>query len=97
MTTDDRSGSIWAVGLTFLVITWLVVGLRVYVRAFAIRKFGLDDKVTILAQILFTGYLICQIGGVYYGTGRRLRNLTYEHAETALKVCLAFTPSGFFV
>jgi len=85
MSNEDRSGSVWAVGTFFLAVTWLAVSLRVYVRGFFIKRFGIDDKTCVVAQILFTGYLICQIGGVTYGTGRHLSDLTYANAETALK------------
>jgi hypothetical protein len=66
------------------------------VRGFFIKRFGIDDKTCVVAQILFTGYLICQIGGVTYGTGRHLSDLTYANAETALKVCWEF-PTKFRV
>lgn len=86
MSSDSRAGSIWAVAIIFLIFTYVSVGLRVWVRAGTIGKFGLDDKAVIVAQVLFTAYLICQIGGLSYGTGQHLKDLDYSRAETALEV-----------
>lgn len=35
--------SFFTAAVVFLVITWLVVGLRFYVRGFMLRSIGLDD------------------------------------------------------
>lgn len=82
----DQSGSVWAVAITFSILTWTTLLLRVYVRAGTIGKFWWDDWAAVAAQVLFTGYLICQFGGVVFGTGRRLSIITYANATTALKV-----------
>ena len=82
----EQSGSIWAVAITFSILTWTTLLLRVYVRAGTIGKFGWDDWAAVIAQIFFSGYLACQFGGVYFGTGRRLSIISYENATKALKV-----------
>lgn len=85
MSDDDKSGSVWAVAIVFAVLSWLTIGLRIYVRIDRLGQFGWDDKLVVLAQIFFTGYLICQMGGAAYGTGRKLYLIGNSSAEAALR------------
>lgn len=62
--------------------------LRVYVRRFLIKAWGRDDWAMFATQVVFTIYLICQLGGVAYGTGYKLQELVPERAEKALAVSL---------
>ncbi|KAK6069874.1 hypothetical protein SCUP234_10453 [Seiridium cupressi] len=84
MSDDDRSGHVFAVAVTFMVLTWIVVPLRVYVRAVMTKSFGLDDWLLVITQALFTTYLSSQLGGWYYGTGRHRADLTPENNSRAL-------------
>ena len=84
--TEGRAPEVLAVAIIFLVLSWITVGLRVWVRAGMLRSFGLDDWTMVVTQLLFTAYLVCQIGGVAYGTGRHLQDLDPERAEKAMKV-----------
>ncbi|OJD30167.1 uncharacterized protein BKCO1_6500024 [Diplodia corticola] len=68
---EDRSGQVLAVNVAFFSLTWIFMLLRVYTRAYLLKSFGSDDWSMVGALLLFTGYLICQLGGVAYGTGRR--------------------------
>ncbi|OCK74960.1 hypothetical protein K432DRAFT_309581 [Lepidopterella palustris CBS 459.81] len=81
---DDRSHEVLAVAIFFLILSWVTVSLRVYVRAGMLKSFGLDDWIMVLTLLLFTVYLACQIGGVIYGTGRHIANLKPQNAEKAL-------------
>lgn len=38
----------------FLALSWIIVALRVYVRGFIIRRFGLDDSLMLLTLVFFT-------------------------------------------
>lgn len=89
---DDRSQQILAIGTTFFILAWLVVLLRIYVRAYMIKSWGVDDWAMMLALACFTVYLIAQLGGVYYGTGRRDQDLSKIDIERALRVCLPRCP-----
>lgn len=73
------------VNITFLILSWIFVSLRVFVRAFMLRAFGGDDWTMVFAQLLFTAYLIAQLGGIAHGTGQHLIDLTPADATTALK------------
>ncbi|KAF1933703.1 uncharacterized protein M421DRAFT_416051 [Didymella exigua CBS 183.55] len=81
---QDRGGQIAAVAITFLILSWVTVGLRCYVRTFLVKGFGLDDKMMIVTLAFFTAYLACQIGGAVHGSGAHRENLTDEQAQTAL-------------
>ncbi|KAJ4991719.1 hypothetical protein SVAN01_02834 [Stagonosporopsis vannaccii] len=82
---QERGGQIAGVAITFLVLTWLTVGLRCYVRTVLVKGFGLDDKVMVLTLVFFTAYLACQIGGAVHGSGQHRENITDDAAETALR------------
>jgi hypothetical protein len=82
----DRSAPIWGVGIAFFVISWVAVGLRIWVRAGMIKSFGADDWSMLGTQLLNTAYLACQLGGLIYGTGRHIEDLEPARAETALHV-----------
>jgi hypothetical protein len=48
---EDRSLQVLAVGVVFIILAWITVGLRVYVRAFMLRTFALDDWLIILTSV----------------------------------------------
>ncbi|KAH6622084.1 integral membrane protein [Boeremia exigua] len=82
---QDRSGQVAGVAITFLILSWITVGLRCYVRTVLVKGFGLDDKVMVLTLALFTAYLACQIGGAVHGSGQYRANITDENAQIALR------------
>ncbi|KAL5116247.1 hypothetical protein ACEQ8H_005805 [Pleosporales sp. CAS-2024a] len=81
----DRGGQIAAVAISFLILTWVTVGLRVYVRTSLVKSFGVDDQLMLITLFLFTAYLACQLGGAVHGSGQRREQLTDEAAQTALR------------
>lgn len=81
---DNRGPQVLAVNIVFWVLTWLALSLRVYVRCFLRKTFGIDDWLMVGTQLFYSSYLACQLGGVIYGTGRHLSDLSIEHAEKAL-------------
>jgi len=51
-----------------------------------LKALGSDDYTMLAALGFFLAYLVCQIGGVTYGTGRHIEDLTQVSAQQALKV-----------
>lgn len=51
MSQNDRSGGVLAVVVAFFAFTWMVVPLRIYVRAVLTKAFGLDDILLIITQV----------------------------------------------
>ncbi|KAF4548353.1 Hypothetical protein D9617_29g007300 [Elsinoe fawcettii] len=82
---DDRSQEVLALAIVFMTFTFATVATRVYVRLRLIKAMGSDDWTMLAAFGCFMGYLICQLGGVRYGTGRRIENLDRDDAQRALK------------
>lgn len=82
-----------AINVVFFVLTWIIMMLRVYTRAYLIKSFGRDDWSMLAALLLFTGYLICQLGGVAYGTGRHDEDLTALDRMRALRYVVHTPPA----
>jgi len=56
---EDRSQQVLAVALVFVILAWITVGLRVYVRAFMLRTFALDDWLIVVTLVwLIMGILL---------------------------------------
>lgn len=49
---DNRSSGVFGVAVSFLVLTWIVVPLRIYVRAVITKSFGLDDWLLVVTQVI---------------------------------------------
>lgn len=74
------------VAVTFAILTWVTLILRIWVRVGMLKSFGRDDWAMLVTQGVFTIYLICQLGGVAYGTGQHLSNLEPSAASRAIMV-----------
>lgn len=48
---EDRSPEVLAVNVLFFILSWLAVGLRVFVRAVMRRIFGMDDWFMVATQV----------------------------------------------
>ncbi|KAI5196430.1 hypothetical protein AUEXF2481DRAFT_6038 [Aureobasidium subglaciale EXF-2481] len=81
---QDRSSQILAVCVIFLVLSWISVGLRVYVKTRVLNQVGWDDGAMLATLLLFTGYLICQLGSLAHGNGRRRETMTDATAQIGL-------------
>ncbi|CAA9956623.1 hypothetical protein PTMSG1_00231 [Pyrenophora teres f. maculata] len=84
MNTVDRSSEVFAVATIFFILTWLTVGLRIYVRAILMKTWGKDDSYMVATLLAFTIYLPCQIVAAVHGTGRHRWDLSDSDARTAL-------------
>lgn len=51
MSHDDRGRDVLAVATLFFVLTWVTVGLRVYVRSSLMKTWGIDDWYMVGAQV----------------------------------------------
>ncbi|TIA27464.1 hypothetical protein D6C83_07758, partial [Aureobasidium pullulans] len=80
----DRSSQILVVCVIFFILSWVSVGLRVYVKAQLLKQVGWDDGAMLATLLLFTGYLICQLGSLAHGNGRRRETMTDATAQIGL-------------
>ncbi|KAI5211860.1 hypothetical protein AUEXF2481DRAFT_36791 [Aureobasidium subglaciale EXF-2481] len=79
MGADDLRPQVEGVMITFWVLSWVIVSLRIYVRAVMIKSFGRDDVAMIVTLLLFTGYLSCQAAAVTHGIGRYRKDIPDDH------------------
>ncbi|PVH99552.1 hypothetical protein DM02DRAFT_672590 [Periconia macrospinosa] len=82
---EDRSQEILGVATFFFILTWLTVGLRIYVRGILHKGWGQDDWHMFVTLIIFTMYLAFQIVAGVHGTGRHRWDLSDEQARIALR------------
>ncbi|PNS21980.1 hypothetical protein CAC42_578 [Sphaceloma murrayae] len=81
---EDKSREVLALAVIFMFFTTATMATRFYVRVKIIKAIGADDWTMLGAYSLFMAYLICQLGGVRYGTGRRIGDLERDDAQRAL-------------
>jgi hypothetical protein len=84
--TDYNGYQLFAVVIIFLILTYISVGLRCFVRAGITRSFAADDWLILVAQIIFTFSCACILRGVHYGIGRHNTDLTVSNEIEGLKV-----------
>lgn len=63
---SDRSIQLLSVALVFIILAWITVGLRVYVRGYMLRAFALDDWLMVLT-------LVCAIATEILGSADTAR------------------------
>lgn len=68
-------------------MAWVVVGLRIYTRAFIVKAFSWDDGWMLYAQLMHTLNGAASIGGALTGSGRLSKDLTPNGMMWALRVC----------
>lgn len=58
---EDRGHQILAVNILFLVLSWVTISLRVYVRAGMLKSFGMDDwaMVVTVVSLIYIPILLC--------------------------------------
>ncbi|KAL5377372.1 hypothetical protein DPSP01_009869 [Paraphaeosphaeria sporulosa] len=81
---EGRGNEVLAVAILFLVLTWLTMSLRIYVRGFMLRTWGNDDWVMLATVLIFTVYLGFQMVAAAHGTGQHRNNLSDQDAKIAL-------------
>jgi hypothetical protein len=48
---ENRGPEVQGVAILFLVLSWVFVSLRCYVRGFLLRSFGVDDTLCVVALV----------------------------------------------
>jgi hypothetical protein len=51
MAIEDRGPQIEAVAITFIILSWIAVCLRCYVKVYIIRLFRIDDWLAVLSLV----------------------------------------------
>ncbi|OAX77658.1 hypothetical protein ACJ72_08041 [Emergomyces africanus] len=71
---EEKSCSIFAVAISFLVVSWATVALRCYVRL-KMTRWGVDDIFVIVALLIFTGFTICLMHSASMGLGKHTKDI----------------------
>ncbi|KAF2441746.1 hypothetical protein P171DRAFT_456729 [Karstenula rhodostoma CBS 690.94] len=66
----NRPETIWGATMTFLILTWLAVILRFWVRLRVMREPGWDDALVLVAILLNTAVTVCVLVSLQYGFGQ---------------------------
>nr|XP_036583058.1 integral membrane family protein [Colletotrichum truncatum]KAF6791954.1 integral membrane family protein [Colletotrichum truncatum] len=83
--SESNGNALVATAITFLILSWLSVLLRCYVRAFMTKGFQSDDWLMLVAQAVFTLSCSFILVGVQDGLGHHNRALPQKKEVSALK------------
>jgi hypothetical protein len=83
---EDRGPEFLIIVIVFLVLSWLTVLARCYVRIFMIKAFAVDDWLILVTLGFFSIYSGIAIDGVYWGLGRHTKDLSVRNRVNAMHV-----------
>jgi hypothetical protein len=86
---DNRGSELLAVVILFLVLSWLSVLARCWVRIKMIKAFALDDWLLLGSLLLFNIYSVLVFVGVYWGCGKHMSDLSVESRVNAMHVSIS--------
>ena len=84
--TDYNGYQLVAVAITFLILTYISIALRCFVRLRITKAFAADDWLMLVAQFIFTLSCSFILQGVHSGIGRHDADLTLSGEIEGLKV-----------
>ncbi|KAH9842131.1 Kinesin heavy chain [Teratosphaeria destructans] len=84
MALGDKAIGLLATVVVFFVLSWLLVGLRCAVRGHMLHVFGRDDFAMLIAQLVYSVFLICLCVAIAYGEGRHSWDLEPHDVRTAM-------------
>ncbi|KAF2631059.1 hypothetical protein BU25DRAFT_360897 [Macroventuria anomochaeta] len=82
---ENRGPELQAVCSTMVSLSFISVVLRVYVRTRIVKAFGWDDFFMVWALLFHIMFATCAIGGIHYGTGRHMKDLSDEGVLKAMR------------
>ncbi|RDW81274.1 uncharacterized protein DSM5745_04831 [Aspergillus mulundensis] len=83
--SENRHAAIFGVGIGFIVFDSIVIGLRIYARAFMLRAVGTDDILMIVGAILNFGLSVTIMIGSKYGIGKHALAISESDTVPMLK------------
>jgi hypothetical protein len=93
---EDRGPELLGVVICFLVLSWVTVLARCYVRIVMIKAFAMDDWLLLLTLGFFTIYSGIVLCGVYWGCGKHMYDLSVQSRINAMHVRLPLFKHVFF-
>jgi len=86
MAMDDRGAQVRAVTIVFLVLPWIAVTARCWVRLKMLKAFALDDFLAITTLLFLTLYASLMLAGIAQGVGKHMWELTVQQRVTSMKM-----------
>ncbi|KAL4908856.1 hypothetical protein BDW74DRAFT_73708 [Aspergillus multicolor] len=83
--SENRNAAIFGVGIGFIIFDSILIGLRIYARAFMLRAMGTDDILMIIGAILNFGLSITIMIGSKYGIGKHALAISENDTVPMLK------------
>ncbi|ORY60919.1 uncharacterized protein BCR38DRAFT_49229 [Pseudomassariella vexata] len=80
----SRASQLFAVDLAFVIMAFLAVVMRCYVRIIMVKGFGLDDYTMVAALMSYIVYCSFSINGTFHGTGRHADSTPIEERNIAM-------------
>ncbi|KAK3362073.1 hypothetical protein B0T24DRAFT_670982 [Lasiosphaeria ovina] len=71
---DPRGDQLFTVQVVFLILVWIFIFLRAFVRFLIIKRVSLDDILMFLCVLIYTAYAILSICGILYASEARSTN-----------------------
>ncbi|KIN03210.1 hypothetical protein OIDMADRAFT_119103 [Oidiodendron maius Zn] len=84
MTIQDRGPQVEAVAITFLILSWIAVCLRCYVKLYMIKLFKINDWLAVLSLASFTFFCTVVLTGEKRGTGRHIQDISKTDFSAAM-------------
>ncbi|KAF2662118.1 hypothetical protein K491DRAFT_686609 [Lophiostoma macrostomum CBS 122681] len=84
--SSNRKATIYGVTVPLLILCWIAVFLRLWVRLRIIREAGWDDFFVALASTLNTAATICVLLSIDYGLGHHFLYIGVENMTTYTKI-----------
>ncbi|KAK6834621.1 hypothetical protein PG987_009315 [Apiospora arundinis] len=85
LSTENNGFPLIVTAITFLILTWISVSLRTYVRAFMLKGFQADDWLMLIGQLIFTVSCTFVMVGYFAGMGRHNKSLDQPSEIRALE------------
>ncbi|KAH8664011.1 hypothetical protein BX600DRAFT_436586 [Xylariales sp. PMI_506] len=85
VSTESNGIALVVTAITFLILSWISVALRTYVRAIMLKGFKADDWLMLVSQVNFTLSCAFILRGCYYGLGRHDKSLDQYDEIAALE------------
>ncbi|KAK2763766.1 hypothetical protein FQN54_009383 [Arachnomyces sp. PD_36] len=83
--SGTRQGSVFGVNISFMVVIFIVIALRMYVRKSIIHAVGVDDILMVIGTVVTFVLSVGSMMAAYYGMGKHIGDIEPENFVPMLK------------
>ncbi|SPO07037.1 related to integral membrane protein [Cephalotrichum gorgonifer] len=84
MAVETRGPTVTAVAVSFAVISFIAIVLRLWSRVLVVKTFGTDDGLICVAVLLSWAFIACTIVAVQHGLGSRMEDFLTRGTENMI-------------